>query len=354
MSIDSFLKFVDTRFMRHLLPLVPACQEKGPLKSIKKVLIIRPGGLGDAILLLPAVFALKNAYKDAEIVVLAERRNYQAFSLLPFSCKVLDYKNPKNLFGLFINPDFDLVIDTEQWYVLPALVARFLRSKLKIGFATNERKRCFSYAVEYRHDEYEVVAFSRLFKPIGLDLSFDEGLSFSLSIDSKKKTKMVAIFPGASDPARRWGRENFLKVAQALVKEGWRIGVIGGEKEKPQGEYIVSNLPAGQGINLTGSLSLIETAKALKDSEFLITADSGIMHLGWLIDVPTLSIFGPGIIEKWAPRGPNHLAIRLELSCSPCTRFGVVPPCPYEYRCMKDLSPEMVIDSVREFIRMIL
>jgi len=81
-----------------------------------------------------------------------------------------------------------------------------------------------------------------------------------------------------------------------------------------------------------------------------VTADSGIMHLAAIMGVPTLSLFGPGIVEKWAPRGEAHLVVKLDLPCSPCTRFGTVPPCPHGYACMRDLEPGMVVEALKDFL----
>ena len=346
------LKTLDNRLVRPSLWRLPPLTPSAPPGEVKRILVIRPGGLGDAILLLPALIVLKEAYPQAALVVLAEARNAQAFSLLPFHCRVIDYTSPVQLLSLLTGPAFDLVIDTEQWYGLSALVARMVKGRFKLGFGTNFRGRCFHRALDYSHYEYEVEAFSRLLKPLGIEPPcWWEMVPFRYPSGKRISSgPLAAIFPGASHPSRRWGKERFLEVARFLVGKGWKVAVVGGPGEVEDGAYISSRLPPGKAFDYTGSTSLIKTAEVLASCRFMVTADSGIMHLAWLLGVPTLSLFGPGIVEKWAPRGPQHLAVRLDLSCSPCTRFGMVPPCPHDYYCMRGLSSQMVIEALEEFL----
>jgi len=361
------LKALDDGLIRPFLGRLPPLTPSEPPDEVKRILVIRPGGLGDAILLLPALIALQEAYPQAALVVLAEARNVQAFSLLPFSCRVMDYTCPVRFLSLLTGPPFDLVIDTEQWYGLSALVARMVRGRFRLGFGTNPRARCFHGAVDYSHHEYEVEAFFRLLEPLGIEppdwwemvhFRFREGHPYSdPSLSGGREVRgsgrsglLAALFPGASHPSRRWGRERFLEVAQFLVGKGWKVVVVGGPEEVDDGAFISSRLSSDKVFDCTGSTSLVETAGVLSSCRFMVTADSGIMHLAWLLGVPTLSLFGPGIVEKWAPRGPQHLAVRLDLSCSPCTRFGMVSPCPHDYACMRELTSQMVMGALEEFL----
>jgi ADP-heptose:LPS heptosyltransferase len=82
----------------------------------------------------------------------------------------------------------------------------------------------------------------------------------------------------------------------------------------------------------------------------LVSGDSGVLHLAVGLDVPTVSLFGPGIAEKWAPRGDIHRVIDHHLACSPCTRFGTTPPCPIQARCLADIGVDEVLGKIRTLI----
>ena len=315
------------------------------------MLVIRPGGLGDALLVLPFMMALKALYPRADFWVLAEPRNAQAFSLLPFPGRVLLYTRPGELVSLLLGSSFDAVIDTEQWYGLSALVARFVKSPFRVGFGTNARKGCFNVPVDYCQEEYEAQIFFRLLEPWGKEFPWWEWLPPGLDSGGKKEDTWIALFPGASHPSRRWGKDRYLEVARFLVGMGLKVAVVGGPGEKEEGEYVASALSPGRVADATGARSLRETMEILGHCKALVTADSGIMHLAALMELPTLSLFGPGIVEKWAPRGEKDLVVKLDLSCSPCTRFGTVPPCPRDFACMRDLTPDMVIEALKDFLR---
>jgi ADP-heptose:LPS heptosyltransferase len=98
-------------------------------------------------------------------------------------------------------------------------------------------------------------------------------------------------------------------------------------------------------LNLCGKLTLAETAALLRESALLVTNDSGIMHLAVGLGIKTVSIFGPGSPEKWAPKGKGHVFVSAGMKCSPCTLFGHIPPCRNDLRCMKDIDAEDIIEK---------
>jgi ADP-heptose:LPS heptosyltransferase len=100
------------------------------------------------------------------------------------------------------------------------------------------------------------------------------------------------------------------------------------------------------GLNLAGATTLAETAAVIKKSALLLSGDSGVLHIAVGLGVPTVSLFGPGRVKKWAPQGEHHIVINKELPCSPCTTFGHTPPCPIHAQCMRDISVDEVVTAV--------
>src|SRR5210317_862803 len=132
-----FLKKVDSSIGKLLIKLWPAPQRfEPPSGSIASLLVIRPGGIGDAVLLAPLIGMLRKNFPGARIEVLAEKRNNGALALCPGIDRVMCYDRPRELWSA-LTGHFDVVIDSEQWYRLSAIVARTIRSKVKIGYATN-------------------------------------------------------------------------------------------------------------------------------------------------------------------------------------------------------------------------
>ncbi len=324
-----------------------------------RLLLIRPGGIGDAVLLVPAIHAFKKAYPDCDVTVLAEVRNGAVFALCPEINQVLLYDRPRQLFAA-LGQRYDVVIDTEQWHRLSALMARLIRADFKIGFATNERKRLFNVAVPYAHEHYEVNSFLRLLEPLGVEnqeveypfLKVPEDIARKADkkLESLADQTFVVLFPGASIPERRWGADRFHRLALWLNQQNLAVVVVGGGQDREVGETILAGC---QGLNLAGSTSLAETAVVLQRSYLLVTGDSGVLHMAVGLDVPTVSLFGPGIAAKWAPRDAKHRVLNKNLSCSPCTRFGTTPPCPDGGRCIQDISVDEVASDVAVLLKII-
>jgi ADP-heptose:LPS heptosyltransferase len=329
---------------------VISARKETDARGPQSILIIRPGGIGDAVLLLPAISILKTAYPDAQVDVLAENRNAAIFLLSNQLRKIFLYDKPLDLLAMF-NKTYDLVIDTEQWHRFSAIIARLCRAPLSIGYATNKRRNLFSHPVLYSHEDYEVYSFLNLIRVVSGKMTFDANKQFieipkqftssvRPFISRSAEEKLVAIFPGGSIDERKWGRERFHQVAMLLSKQGYGIVVVGGKSDVEEGEEIVSGLSSS--INLCGKLSLPETAAVLKESTLLITGDSGIMHIGYGLGIKVLALFGPGREQKWAPRGKNCKVINKHLTCSPCTTFGYTPKCKRNAECMKRITVEEV------------
>ena len=348
----TLLKFIDF-YLGRLAALMFRPQLSPQITEPASILIIRPGGIGDAVLLASSLTSLKHKYPNIYITILAEQRNACVLSLIPVIDKVFRYDSPSEFIQVLFGK-YDVVIDTEQWHRLSAVVTRLVRAPIKIGFDTNERRRMFTHAIGYDQDTYETDNFMSLLKPLGIDCRHNIG-STALSIPLQAVCRadellkelsaeiFIVIFPGASIPERRWGADNFRQVAKMLSIFGIKIVVVGGKEDRQQGEVIAGG---GLGVNLAGLTSLPETAAVIQKSALLLSGDSGVLHIAVGLDVPTISLFGPGNVKKWAPRGERHIVINKELPCSPCTLFGITPPCPNKTRCMSDITVDEVVNAV--------
>jgi len=348
------LKNLDAVIGKLSAAIFPAPVHREVPTSITSLLLVRPGGIGDAVLLAPAVRSLKKKYPAIHITVLAEQRNAGVFPLIPGVDRLYCYDRPRELLQA-LRSSYDAVIDTEQWHRLSAVVARMASAPVKIGFDTNERRRMFTHHVPYSHDEYEEASFAHLLEPLGiktegggtgvpfLSISEDASVTAVGLLASLHDQPFVAVFPGASIPERRWGAERFHSVAEALSYFGIRTVVVGGKEDQRQGDRIVSG---SAGLNLAGATSLAGTAAVIQRSSLLLSGDSGVLHIAVGLGTPTVSLFGPGRAKKWAPQGDRHIVINRELSCSPCTTFGTTPPCPINARCMQDISVDEVVNAV--------
>lgn len=348
--LRNFIKLLDNSVVKRIFCMVgPAvrCIFCDPAS----ILIIRPGGIGDAVLLLPMLHRLSTIYPDATIEVLAERRNAEVFSWSPVVSAVWCYDRPGEFWGLIRQRRYDLVIDTEQWYRLSAVVARLLGRSRTIGFGTNERRRMFTDACPYLQDVYEADMFLTLLEPLGVDtcnqqlkLVLPNALQVQPSeADTQRQSIVMSV--GASVDTKKWPAEHFAEVARFCEAEGFQVVVLGGPEDRVVGECIIQSLKYGR--NLAGSTSLTEAAACVATARLVIACDTGLLHIAQLFGVPTIAIFGPTNQKKWNVQRPDAAVARLSAVCSPCARFGTIPPCGHAAQCMQ-IPPAQVIRLVRE------
>jgi ADP-heptose:LPS heptosyltransferase len=359
------LKTVDSIIGQLALKLAVACRlserKTSTNQKTNKVLVIRPGGIGDAALLLPALKVLKKIIPTIQTQILCEPRNAGVFAHSPFVSKIFNYNRLSDLKKIS-ETEYDCIFDTEQSHFLTGTLVTLLKGHKKIGFATKGRESAYDVGVEYHQDEYEAESFFRLFaagienwpgkfrlKPPYFFPTNKEKERIKVLLSDIKK-EIVCIFPGASIIERLWPIDRWSQVADELWKMGRQPTIIGGKAEINISQKIMdtANSPV---INLCGRLSLSETVAIFDRSRLLISTDSGILHIGAMCNILTVSLFGPGIVEKWGPKGGKHRIINKNLECSPCTKFGTTPPCPGRQKCMNEITSSNIIDAAIDLLR---
>jgi ADP-heptose:LPS heptosyltransferase len=333
--------------------------------GVEKILVIRPGGIGDAVLLYPALRNLRGHFPDASIDVLAEKRNAGILSVCPYINGLYQYdKTPLETLFKVARKGYDVVIDSEQWHRLTAAFSYLTRAPVRAGFATNERAGSFSHPVPYRQDDYEVYSFLNLVSAVtGAEYEFDkeipliplghnihDGISSDISDFRRGKKAIVGLFAGATVAERRWGVNKFADLSREMLKENIGTVILGSDADRSDSGIFAGVVTNGYIMDYIGRTTLGETATVISKLDLFISGDSGLMHVAYGVGTPTLSLFGAGIEKKWAPRGGNHIAINRNLPCSPCTRFGYTPRCPYDVKCLADITVGEVKESAMELL----
>ncbi|MGI9534057.1 MAG: glycosyltransferase family 9 protein [Thermodesulfobacteriota bacterium] len=356
-NLDKLIGGIASTLVTKLIP-----SHKFNNKSINRILVIRPGGIGDAALLYPSLKILKNRFKKIQIDILAEKRNAGIFESCNYIDNIYLYDDIKNL-GLYnvLKNNYDAVIDTEQWHRLSAVVGYLTRARVRVGFAANERECLFTNPVEYNQEEYEAISFLNLITEITgkkhkfnineAFLDFDKVIEINDYLKFRNKyTTVIGMFCGATVNERKWGTKNYSLVASKLLDNNVGLVLMGGKNDLKDSIYFERLLGNRDYLNLIGKTTLDETKNIISDLDLFISADSGLMHIAYGVGTKTLSLFGAGIQNKWAPQGTKNIIINRNLSCSPCTKFGYTPKCPYNVKCLSDITAEEVIDKVMDML----
>lgn len=341
--------FAGTLLARIVPPRAPRSFSGRPSS---RILIIRPGGMGDAIFLLPILKALREEDPQRTISVLCEKRNAEIFRLHPHLVNnTYLYHSPKDLSALF-KASYDILIDTEQWHYLSALVGYFINCPFAVGFATRPlRRKLFHKNVPYDHSAYELKNFANLFEGLTGDIPATAGIGRSFSVPPAWTSwaaqtllgKSCAISLGAHIPQRRLSCEQISALVPALLAQYETLILMGGDDSINLAKRIMKKTGNARILNFAGRTSIMESAALLQACNLAIGSDSGLMHLSCAVGTKTLVFFGPGNMKKWAPRGGCHKTLTLNQPCSPCTVFGyTLPRCKGTFECIRNITTEQI------------
>jgi ADP-heptose:LPS heptosyltransferase len=156
---------------------------------------------------------------------------------------------------------------------------------------------------------------------------------------------VLAIGPAANWGGKQWRPERFAALAQRLTAAGGmlagaRVAVLAAAHERGQAAPLLAALPEGQVVDLVGRADLLTAAAVLRRATFFIGNDSGIMHLAAAVGTPTLGLFGPSILEHYAPWG------RLTAVASTALPYAELVGAPdYDYRTTSTLMDSLSVDA---------
>ena len=323
-----------------------------------KVLFIRFSSLGDVLLTTPIIRTFRTHFPNAEIHFLTKKQfapilEYNLFidTLISF-----DAEN-ESMLQLIIRlqkEHYTHIIDLHD-KLRSALIKRFVRGKT----FTYQKKHNYRKKLLKDHELEPIFSTVDLYASVleKFDLSLDEKkLDFFLPgneeviaspfLPSDKK-KIVTISPGASWHTKQYPTEYYKNIIQHLLDHyDVRIVLIGTEQEKNLTTELAA-LSENKILNLGGMTTLIESAIIIKNSDLFISGDCGPMHIAAAFEVPQIAIFGPTHPKLgFAPLNPNAKVLSLDLDCSPCTLHGN-ERCPKgHFKCMMELSPDLVISKL--------
>jgi heptosyltransferase-2 len=327
--------------------------------------------MGDILLSSPLVRILRQRFPQARIDFLLKSQFADLYVANPYLNNLLTLdagKGRRELFTLRSKircVGYDAVIDIHNNF-RSAFLRRGAGSEL---FIVRKYKWQRFLLVKLGINTYrEIVPVHQRYlrTPAALQLE-DDGLGLELYIPAAEKglaadflrfeglksdKLIIAMAPGAGFYSKRWPVDNFLELAKICIEHMQaQIVLLGNEKEKSLCCAIQNSLGSNV-INVTGKLSLLQSAAALQHSHLLVSNDTGLMHMATAVKTPVVAIFGSTSQELgFFPVG--HAVTIIEnktLSCRPCTHIGR-ETCPRKhFRCMTAITPGMVFEAVQRTI----
>ena len=320
-----------------------------------RILIRSSNWLGDAIMSIPAVRAIKSGRPDVHVTVAPPARLASVWKLVPDVDVVLPIES-KSVFrtARLIRQqapfDVSILFPNSLRSALEVWLARVAR---RFGYRGHFRRWCLNQRMRQEREfqvgplEHQSDRYLRLAEIAGAEIH-DARLPAPVHTSTvKAQPSKLALCPGAEyGPAKRWLPERFAEVAKNIAaRENAQWILLGTNRDIDVGKQIESLLD-NHCVNRIGQTTMEELIEELRDCRLLLTNDTGTMHLAALLGVPTVSIFGSTEPLRTGPLGDGHIVLRRHVECSPC----FLRECPIDFRCMKAVTVSEVTDAVRSIL----
>jgi lipopolysaccharide heptosyltransferase II len=315
------------------------------LKSFR-ILIRSSNWLGDAVMSVAAVRAIKYGRPDARVTVAAPVNIAPMWKLVPEVDTVIPLPNDSLLpaISLLKRQNFDVAI------LFPNSLRVALESWLsgiprRVGYRGHWRRLLLNQTVRERRKpsppEHHSLRFLRIAHECGGETPNAQPLPQTSNF--KLQTSKLGLCPGAEyGPAKRWLQERFAEVAAKVSAQSSAQWILFGTKnDMAIGDQIATAI-GDHCVNRIGYTTLDQLIDELRECRLLLTNDTGTMHLAALLGVPVIAIFGSTEPRLTGPLGDGHIILRHHVECSPC----FLRECPIDFRCMKAVRSEEVADAV--------
>jgi len=326
-----------------------------------RILIRSSNWLGDAVMSVPAVRAIKNGRPDTHITVAAPAKIASMWKLVPEVDAIIPLTGNSLVAAarsLRRQSSFDAAI------LFPNSLRVALESWLsgiprRVGYRGHSRSWLLNQIIpEPRRPgplEHQSSRYLHIAHDCGAETSNIEHRTPTIATASIHQRSTIdhsairiALSPGAEyGPAKRWLPERFAEAAAAVTARSPVQWILFGKKnDAPIGEQITSAL-GDSCVNRIGQTTLEQLIDELRQCRLLLTNDTGTMHLAALLGIPTVAIFGSTEPRLTGPFGDRHIVLRHHVECSPC----FLRNCPIDFRCMKAVSVQEVADAVMSILQ---
>jgi len=324
--------------------------------------------LGDAVLTTPALGAVRAAFPGSRIALAAKPLVAELFRHHPDVDEIIVYEKEGRHAGAagMLRMAAELRRRRIGKAILfqnafdAALLAFLAGIPAREGYATDGRRMLLSRAVpateevlHLHHAEYYLHLVSELgiARPANpamrLQVTGEERESMAARLAGLGVTnggRILGINPGATyGSAKRWFPDRFAAAADALSEEwGASVVLMGSAPEMPLSAEIEAAMRR-RPVNLAGKTTVRELMALLSLCGFLVTNDSGPMHIAAALGVPIAAIFGPTDWRTTSPWTGKARIVRVDLDCSPC----MLRECDRGHECMLGVTSDMVVDAAR-------
>jgi heptosyltransferase-2 len=323
-----------------------------------KRLVIAPNWVGDAVMSLPVLRAVRRSHPHDELTVLARRGPAAIYRAEGSADEVLERSSlAGDAWGLRRRR-------FEEAWLLPnsfraALLVFLAGIPRRLGYATDRRAWLLTDALQpptggsHQLRDYDALLAiagipaddhpPRLPVPEAASARAREALA---AAGLSGQSKLVLLCPGSAFArTKRWPPERFASLARGLREKGYACGVAIGPGERELGARVA--LAAEPSLAVLGEdLDPVELAAVFAAASLVVSNDSGPMHLAGAVGTPVVAFFGPTDPGRTGPIGSPSVVLDRYVFCSPCFKTE----CPYGHECMQEITVEMAARAVMDLV----
>jgi heptosyltransferase-2 len=341
-------------------------------EGISKILVRSTNWVGDTVMMMPSLVAIKKHFPHARITVLANPWVIPLLENHPAVDSAMSMDKGNGFFSLFREltriiawlrgERFDLAVLFQNAFEA-AFLASMGRVRYRVGYDTDGRGFFLTHKVIRDRDilsAHQVEYFLGLIEAMGwhveerepiLYLNDEDIESTSLMLSSmgiEDNFFVVGINPGAVyGSAKRWPEDRFAIIGD-WVAERWgaKVLLFGSFSETELGARISGYMHTNP-ANLCGLTTLGQAMALIKRCNLFLTNDSGLMHVAAAFNIPMVAIFGPTDPVTTGPVSGNARIVRHSIDCSPCLK----EVCPFNHGCMLSIDPGEVWEEMENLKR---
>ena len=343
-----------------------------------KILVRATNWVGDAVMAIPALRAVRSRWPQAEIVVLARAWVADLYAGQGIADRLIVYEHRGRHAGIIgrerlaaelRHENFDLALLQQNAFEAAWLSWRAGIPE-RIGYARDGRgwllTRPIAVPAKGEIPAHETYYYLELLRRAGwlAELPNVETIVLEISRDAREQAKQkliaagarpnatwVAFAPGAAyGSAKCWAPERYAALADRLIAEhDADVILFGTPQESEMAARIVKNMQR-QAVNLVGATKIGELPALLAVCRLFIGNDSGAMHVAGAVGLPVVGIFGSSDPEGTSPVTPHFSLVRHPVSCSPCFLRECPIEHPIKHPCMELISAEQVFVAAESLL----
>jgi ADP-heptose:LPS heptosyltransferase len=321
------------------------------VEDVNKLAMLRANAIGDYLVSLPAILALRAAYPAAELVLLGA--DWHAGFLagrpgpvdrcvaVPPTAGVRDDRPPSppatvdRFFARMRAERFDLAVQLHGGGRHSNAFVGRLGARVTAGSRAPDAP-ALDRTVPYTRHQHEIHRFLEVVGLVGatpvtleprLQVTDGDRAEAATAV-ARDDRPLVVLHPGANDPRRRWPVERLAAVGGELARKGARLAVVGTAADRPLADRLVAALE-GEALDLAGRLGLGGLAGLLEQATLLVGNDSGPRHLAAAVGTATVAVYWGAHLGSYGPlhRARHRAPTAWRLHCPVCGAHGLRRDC---------------------------